>query len=188
MPGPFSGYKSGPRKLSEQEQTLRDRLSIRGEYPDDIITPEGVRVPRPPIFRKDTQVVGNELAGLLERLYKIAPEIRGRADIVSPGFTKGTLNQILTAITTKDLPSIALNSPDMTNMMGMTDPYRNSIFVSSVYPKDENFDTLAHEYQHLMGLRGKGIEGIDNQEQFEDYAGKTGNLAKSIFNSYKKER
>lgn len=169
--------------LAEQ---LRDRLSVKGDYPDDVITAEGMRVPLPPGFRKPTTVVGTTLAKELEKLYQVAPEIRGRASVVSPGYTSGLLNMVIGSgdPKTKEL----LSGPPNFNILGLADSSNNELFVDENQSPKDTIDTLAHEYQHIMGFKGKGAEGERNVEATHPYPGVTGGIAGDLFYSPKEQQ
>lgn len=161
---------------------LKKRLSVPGEYPDDIISPDGIRIPRPPMFRKETTVVGTTLARDVERLSKIVPEIRGRASLVSPGYTTGMLDLLMSDSddTNPDLPYILGNMPKLA-IAGLSDPDRNELYVDEDASPKNRMDTLAHEYQHLMGYKGKGASGATNLEAKHPYPYETGSKAGDLF-------
>lgn len=187
--------KSAPDpELAKVGEELRDRLSIPGEYDDDIIGPDGIRVPRAPNFRKPTLVVGTDLARKVEELHKVAPETRGRASFVSPHYTRSMV-ALLAQMAGEDQPKFkdakeefeltrgarlakdALGFPRELNIRGMSDPKDRELY-TAVDPKEsDSFDTIAHEYQHLMGYGGKGAWGSRNANASEDTARETGEIA-----------
>jgi hypothetical protein len=187
------------REQLDLEEQFRNRLSVPGEYADDIIGPDGIRVPRAPNFRKPTLVVGTDLARKVEQLQKIAPETRGRASLVSPHYTTAIIAALgrqasvnpaqykdpgdkLQALADKLMAKDVLGSPRRMNVVGLTDPQKNELYVSQGYDDNaDDFNTVAHEYQHLMGLGGRGVAGRDNSMASEDEAGKTGELGGKLY-------
>lgn len=171
----------------EYVELLRERLlRQKGEFPDDIIGPDGIRVPRAPLFRKETPVVGTDLAKTYEQLARVVPEIRGRASIITPTYTPNLIQSLLhQANFSKDRSAKTdaknlLSFPSGSTVLGSTGVDDSAIYVQDVDPA-ENMDTLAHEFQHLLGFGGKGMKGVVNPMARELEADITGKLANDIF-------
>jgi hypothetical protein len=165
---------------------LRARLNVRAEYPDDYVGPDGVRVPRAPGFRKEPKIYGTELAKDYETLARNVPEIRGRASYINRAMPRGVIQMLLQQMEDNDpaarhFAKEQLERPGLMNVLGTTNPADRSIFVQDMSNPAENMDTMAHEFQHLMGMRGEGVAGLVNPMASEKEAGKTGALAQRTF-------
>lgn len=180
-PANTTASKSKELTDKELEQLLADRLNVRGEWPDDVITPEGMRVPLPPMFRRHTPVVGTETERNVEKLYKIQPELRGRANLISPGYTPSMINSLLRQANTGDSSptksdknartsaKIFLGEQLPSNILGMTgfNVEDRDIMATDWFGPDHQFGTLAHEFQHLMDAKGRGLNASDNPKDIE---------------------
>lgn len=177
-------------------EQIAERLDQPGEYPDDIIGPDGIRVPRAAPFRKDTLVVGStKLARQYEALARLVPSIRGRAKTISAAMPESLIREVadqanngedfLDKYTAKNILASGRS-----NVVGLTNPRTKQMMVQQTGDDREDFDTVAHEMQHLMGLsdpdkyRPDG-EGYFRPMGYETAAQTTGKLAGQYYEENK---
>lgn len=152
--------KRSPRKFTDEEQGLRELWNAQ-EIGDPVMTEGGpVFAPKaPPMFRGEPTIVGKELGREAEKLFSIAPNLRGKSPRVQfgPGSTAigrlqgvgrdplefGRLN-LLGVTRNKDKEinmNPSLGSPEWLRHISMTGEYGD-------HPVDE---ILAHEMTHAAG-------------------------------------
>jgi len=171
---------------------LRKQLDIPGEYPDDIILDDSkmglpfqegdpttiLRVPRSPAFRRETPVLGSpNIARLYDQLQTAVPAIRGRASYITPAFQKPMIQNLAEQASNKEygpranfVAKYLLGTGQGSTIVGETVPKNRQIYVSPIQEGDtdtartkETMNTLAHEFRHLMELKGQTPEFVPNK-------------------------
>lgn len=194
---PDGKQKKGSRKLTPDEAHLQERLNIPGLGPFETVNPNLPPIERAPGFRPETKLIGfgQPEALELERLYQLAPQLRGRADTITHGVGPMYMTKFANA------PGSEKFIEDISkpiNLMGLAGTGKNRHKIE-IYPTDipSNFvGTLAHELAHVNATReedkirglGLGVDALTNspvqqvQKDTGDFgAYKTGSLARRIF-------
>jgi hypothetical protein len=119
-------------------------------YPKEDLGGDLPPVAHPPQFRPSTTVVGSpELAQEVERLLRFMPELRGRADRVTQGPTRGSIEEAIdrgkdpTQGYPAGLGGITIHQPHGTGADVSIDPS---------FHGDQLRNTLAHEIAHTAGV------------------------------------
>lgn len=173
--------------LTPEEIELQENLNIP---PRPVMGIGGIpEVPRAPNFRPETFIVGTKLAREMEKLYKLAPQLRGRARSITPGLTGNDISDMSgqarrgSSIANRVLGT---GSFDGTTYAGSTGRNKE-ISISTDFPANEVFDTLAHELTHVVGSHGvesaTGKRIVGNEDRSEEEADRIGGLAGKLYST-----
>lgn len=152
------------KKLTPSEAHLQERLNIPGLgpfYPQT--NPNLPPIEVPPMMRPQTKLIGlgQFEAQELEKLYNLAPQLRGRVPSITSGYGSMYVRDLLeqansggiggynakrylekpTSLTTQGMTSLGFTSPE------------GSIEIGPHLDERDWVGTLAHEFQHALGLK-----------------------------------
>lgn len=177
---------------------LRENLNIPGLGPFEIVNKDLPPIERAPQFRRPTPMYGmsSEQARGVEELYKLAPQLRGRASALYGNYGPHMMDLLLdqywrqkeskhpfirdwASDATLDYlkyPSSQIDVYGATSLepkQPWTHPSNARPWIEIMRP-DEFMDTLAHEYQHVNDM-------LQKKPPTELTARPTGSLAQDVF-------
>ena len=148
-----------PRKFTEEEETLRGLLNVppEGEAPREGLP----KVPRAAPYQPQPQVLGQDLAQILDMLQKIAPYAGSNVKNIAHGPTSTWMDTMI-----QNDPEL-LNAPIGTNLLGLWGPNAKDIYVNPYSMPQFRVPAhtiMAHELAHSAGRKhGEGPEEAEWQ-------------------------
>lgn len=144
------------RPLTQREAALQEKLNVPGLGPFEEVSPNLPPIERAPMFREQTKLIGfgTQEANELEKLYRLAPQLRGRVPQITSGLGPMYIDQI---VNKRKAHPIHLESngnymPD-SGLIALEGPNKGNIEIGNTDNMGNFISTLAHEFGHALGLR-----------------------------------